>query len=64
MDYGGIGTEIAGEITRNTMGHWDMRFIKLLRSLGIRIDLHKRYVDDIFNALPPINKGWEYCEDS
>ena len=26
-DGGGIGTEIAGEVTRNTMGHWNVKFL-------------------------------------
>ena len=63
-DGGDIGTEIAGEITRNTIGHWDLRFVKLLKNLGILIDLHKRYVYVIFNMLAPINKRWENCHVS
>ena len=42
------------------MGDIDCRIISKLKSLGISIDIYKRYVDDIFVACPPINPGWEY----
>ena len=46
------------------MGHWDKKFLKTLKSLEIYTDIHKRYVDDIFKTLPPINKGWVYNQDT
>ena len=58
---GSIGTCIIGEISRNTMGQWDTKFLSLLRSLGIKVDLYKRYVDDTLKVCPPINKGWIFC---
>ena len=43
------------------MGQWDTKFLSLLRSLGIKVDLYKRYVDDTLKVCPPINKGWIFC---
>ena len=35
-------------------------FMKKVKSLGIRMDLYSRYVDDVVAALYAVNKGWYY----
>ena len=42
------------------MGLWDIKFLAILKSLGIIVDLYGRYVDDQLEALPPISPGWDY----
>ena len=42
------------------MLNWDNMFKRKLKSLGIHLDIYKRYVDDIFTGLNHINKGWKY----
>ena len=60
---GAIGAEITGEVSKVVMSLWDMKFLNLVKSLGILIDLYKRYVDDVI-ICPPINPGWWFCDKS
>ena len=63
-DGGAIGSDLTGDIARNVMSIWDLTFLKTLESLGIIIDLYKRYVDDQLEICPPINPGWKFCTKS
>ena len=42
------------------MANVDDIVINKLKKLSIKIDIYKRYLDDIFTVAPPINQGWEY----
>ena len=43
---------------------WDIKFLNLVKNLGILIDLYKRYIDDDLTVCSPINSGWWFCEKS
>ena len=57
---GAIGLDLTGEVTRLYMLQWDEKFIKLLKILGIKCKLFRRYVDDMFVSLKAINPGWYF----
>ena len=42
VDGSAIGSDLSGEIARNEMGNWDTRFLTVLKSLGIIVDLYSR----------------------
>ena len=46
------------------MTFWDQKFLKKLKSLGIKVDVYKRYVDNIFMILPEISSGWFFNKES
>ena len=41
-DGSAIGSSLTGEVFRGVMGVWDILFRKLLKKLGIILDLYKR----------------------
>ena len=43
-----IGLDISVETASLYMSMWDRKLLDKLKSLGISVDLYKRYVDDIF----------------
>ena len=43
------------------MSQWDFKYLQLLKTLKIIVDLYRRYVDDTVQVVPPINPGWDYC---
>ena len=43
---GAIGAELTGEVSRDVMTIWDQRFLERARSLGLKLEIYKRYVDD------------------
>ena len=53
-----IGSDLSREIARNVMSVWDNKFLALLKTNGIVIDLYSRYVDDQLEVCPPIMPGW------
>ena len=44
---GSIGSELTGELARLYMLLWDRKYLDRLKSLGIKVILYKRYVDDV-----------------
>ena len=56
-----IGLDISVEIASLVMLRWDSKFLAKARKLGIKIDLYKRYVDDILIILKEISPGWYFC---
>ena len=46
------------------MSIWDISFLKLLKTVGINIDLYKRYVNDEIDILLPVNPGWIFNVDT
>ena len=39
---------------------WDDTLITKCRSLGLDLDLYRRYVDDMVIVIRPISLGWRY----
>ena len=42
------------------MLEWDKEIVRRCRKAGIQVALYKRYVDNIFNVMRPINPGFQY----
>ena len=42
------------------MSRWDVKFLKMLRKLGITVMMYKRYVDDIVIIVKMIRKGVKF----
>jgi hypothetical protein len=57
---GSIGSTLTGETSRVYMLKWDKLFLRKLKKLKIKVDLYKRYVDDITVVLNAIAEGWVY----
>ena len=60
-DGSAIGSDLSGELARNVMTVWDMKFLAMLKANGIIIDMYSRYVDDQLEVCPPIMPGWDFC---
>ena len=58
-DGSAIGSKLSGELARKVMSLWDLKFLSILKSLGIVIHLYSRYVDDQLEVFPPVNSGWD-----
>ena len=43
------------------MTSWDHSFLSRVKKLGIKVDVYKQYVDDVFMILRGISPGWYYC---
>ena len=61
-DGGPIGLELTGALARVYMIYWDKHFTDLAQKNNIKLDMYKRYVDDVnfvTKALPPgtVNRG-------
>jgi hypothetical protein len=61
---GSIGSSLTGETARVFMLEWDKLFLKKVDEMGIKLDLYKRYVDDIVIVLNTIANGWWFSEES
>ena len=57
---GSIGSDATGELTRIYMLLWDEKMIDEVRSLGLNIDLYRRYVDDMVVVARAIGLGWSF----
>ena len=57
-----IGVDISVEIASLVMLRWDDKFLNKIKKLGLKIDLYKRYVDDILILMKEINPGWYFCQ--
>ena len=56
-----IELDISVEIASLVMLSWDKKFLAKCKKLGIKIELYKRYVDDILMLLIKIKPGWYFC---
>ena len=59
-----IGMDLSVELASLCMTFWDQKFLKKLKSLGLKVDVYKWYVDDIFMILPEISPGWFFNKES
>ena len=57
---GAIGSKLTGEVARCYMLNWDRRFRKKVKDIGIKLEIYKRYVNDILLVTRNINKGWHF----
>ena len=59
-DGGCIGMDLTVELASIYMSLWDQHFLSLCKKLGLKIDLYKRYVDDILVILDSLSIGWKF----
>ena len=59
-DGGSIGLDLTVELASVYMSLWDESFIKKCKSLGIKLDVYCRYVDDTIVVCGAIGEGWSY----
>lgn len=55
-----IGLNLTVELASIYMLLWVEKFLEKCKTLGIKVDLYKRYVDDTVIVLPSINGGWYF----
>ena len=58
-----MGVDLSVEGSDLYMLGWERKLFQKLTTLGVKIELYKRYVDDIGTALFGFNKGWVYCKN-
>ena len=52
--------DLTVELASIYMSLWDKQFLSLCKKLGLKIDLYKRYVDDILFILDSLSYGWKF----
>ena len=57
---GSIGSELTGELARLYMLLWDKKYLEKLKSLGIRVIMYKRYVDDVVIVTEKVKEGYRF----
>ena len=59
---GPIGLDLTGVLARMVMIWWDGQFIEKLKELDIKLEMHKRYIDDQNQAVEGCQPGLRYVD--